>query len=61
MHELIEELREPFSGRRRTVIDLLLDDLSIAEISHQTGLAERTVYKTRQAARQILDRILANS
>ena len=60
LQELIEQLCEPFSGRRRAVIDHLLQGLSVAEVARQTGVAQRTVYKTRAAARQILEQILAN-
>jgi len=60
LQELIEQLCEPFGGRRRAVIDHLLQGLSVAEVARQTGVAQRTVYKTRAAARQILEQILAN-
>ena len=57
LQETIEELRGSFSQRRREIIDGLLKGLSVAEIAEQTGMAERTVYKTRQAVREILERM----
>jgi DNA-directed RNA polymerase specialized sigma24 family protein len=59
LQELISELREPFSDRRRPVIDGLLAGHSVADIAAQTGMAERTVYKTRQALKDMLDRMVA--
>ncbi len=61
LQDLIEQLCEPFGGRRRTIIDYLLQGLSVAEVARQTGVAERTVYKTRSAAREILEQMLARS
>ena len=59
LQELIAELREPFGQRRQAAIDGLLNGLSVAEIAAQTGMAERTVYKTRQAVKEILERLAA--
>ncbi len=57
LQETIEELRGSFSQRRRAIIDGLLQGRSVSEIAQQTGMAERTVYKTRQAVREILERM----
>ncbi len=59
LQELIQELRAPFGQQRQAVIDDLLKGLSVAEVARRTGLAERTVYKTRQAVKEILEHMLA--
>ncbi len=58
--ELILQLHDTFGPRRRVVIDGLLEGLSVAQIAEKTGLAERTVYKTRQGIKEILERMAAD-
>lgn len=58
LQELIERLLAPFSGRRRRIVQLILEGCSIGEIAEQVGTTERTIYSTRQAAAKILDRVL---
>ena len=57
MQELIQRIREPFGEHRQAIIDGLLEGLTVREISQRTGMAERTIYKTRQALREILERM----
>ena len=61
LHEQIEELLEPFSSQRREVLKGLLQGLSAEEVARQAGVSRRTVYRTRKAAREILEQILAAS
>ncbi len=60
LQELIEQIRELFGGRRAVILDYLLQGFSVAEIAEETGAAERTVYKTRAAVRQVLEQMLAD-
>jgi len=61
LSDLVQQLLEPFSPRRRKIIEHLLQDAPIPEIARQVGTSERTVYKTRQAAMQILEEVLGAS
>jgi RNA polymerase sigma factor (sigma-70 family) len=58
LQELIEQLLEPFSERRRRIIQCMLQGVPVSEIAALAGTSERTVYKTRQAVVQILERII---
>jgi DNA-directed RNA polymerase specialized sigma24 family protein len=57
--ELVDRLLEPFSARRRRIIELILEDRPIHQIAADVGSAERTVYNTRKAAAKILEQVLA--
>jgi len=58
VEEAIRHLRESFDNeKRRSMIDCLLQGMSVAETARQVGRAERTVYKTRDAARQLLEKM----
>jgi len=58
LNELVEQLLEAFSPRRRTIVEHLLQNVPIVEIARRVGTCERTVYKTRQAAMRILEELL---
>jgi len=58
--ELIERLLEPFSDRRRRIIELILEGCPVGEIAKEVGSTERTVYNTRRAAAKILEQVLAS-
>jgi RNA polymerase sigma-70 factor (ECF subfamily) len=57
--ELIDRLLEPFSERRRRIIQLILEGSPVGEIAKEVGSTERTVYNTRRAAAKILEQVLA--
>jgi DNA-directed RNA polymerase specialized sigma24 family protein len=57
--ELIGRLLEPFSDRRRRMIELILEGQPVGEIATQVGATQRTVYNTRRAAAKILEQVLA--
>ena len=61
LDEVTEELLKPFSPLRRRIIKSLLQGLPIAEVASRAETSERTVYKTRQAAMLVLERILKAS
>ena len=54
-HELVEQLMEHFSQRRRTIIEHFLGGLSVAAIAHRMDISKRTVYRARQAALEMLE------
>jgi RNA polymerase sigma-70 factor, ECF subfamily len=58
--ELIERLLEPFSDRRRRIIQLILEGCPVGQIAKEVGSTERTVYNTRRAAAKILEQVLAS-
>jgi len=57
--ELIGRLLEPFSDRRRRIVELILEGQPVGEIAVQVGATQRTVYNTRRAAAKILQQLLA--
>lgn len=58
--ELIDRLLEPFSDRRRRIIQLILEGSPVGQIAKEVGSTERTVYNTRRAAAKILEQVLAS-
>ena len=58
--ELVDRLLEPFSPRRRRIIELILEGQGVGQIAQQVGATERTVYNTRRAAAKILEQVLAS-
>ena len=58
--ELIDRLLEPFSERRRRIIQLILEGCPVGQIAKEVGSTERTVYNTRRAAARILEQVLAS-
>jgi len=58
--ELIDRLLEPFSERRRQIIQLILEGCPVGQIAKEVGSTERTVYNTRRAAAKILEQVLAS-
>ena len=59
--ELVDQLLEPFSERRRQIIKLILEGHGVSEIAREVGTTERTVYSTRLAAGKILEQVLKSS
>jgi DNA-directed RNA polymerase specialized sigma24 family protein len=57
--ELIDHLLEPFSERRRKILELILAGEPVGQIAADVGTTERTVYNTRKAAAKILEQVLA--
>jgi RNA polymerase sigma-70 factor, ECF subfamily len=57
--ELVERLLEPFSERRRKIIELILEGEPVGHIATQLGTTERTVYNTRRAAAKMLGQVMA--
>jgi RNA polymerase sigma factor (sigma-70 family) len=57
--ELVDRLLEPFTPRRRRIIELILEGEAVGQIAQQVGATERTVYNTRRAAAKILEQVLA--
>jgi eukaryotic-like serine/threonine-protein kinase len=57
--ELVDRLLEPFSPRRRRIIELILEGQPVGQIAAQVGATERTVYNTRRAAAKILEQVLS--
>jgi len=57
VEELIDKLLEPFSERRQQILRLILEGTPVKEIAAEVGTTERTVYNTRLAAAEILERI----
>jgi RNA polymerase sigma-70 factor (ECF subfamily) len=59
LKELVEQLVQSFeSKRRQQILRLLLEGQPISEIASQLDISERTVYKTREAAMQVLSGVL---
>src|SRR4051812_28751710 len=58
--ELVDRLLEPFSDRRRKIIELILEGRPVGEIATELGTTERTVYNTRKAAAKILEQVLTS-
>ncbi|HEV2971653.1 MAG TPA: ECF-type sigma factor [Pirellulales bacterium] len=56
--DLVEQLLEPFSDRRRRIIELILAGQPVREIAAEVGATERTVFNTRLAAARILEQVL---
>ena len=52
--ELISQLLEQFSPKRRAILELLLQGYRGREVADQVGVSERTVYSTRKAAEEVL-------
>ena len=61
LQELVEQLLGPFSARRRETIKYLLEDVPLDEIAKRVGSSMRTIFRTRDAAMEILAEILARS
>jgi len=59
LEDLIQRLLEPFSERRRRILEGILAGQPVNQIALQVGTSERTVLNTRLAAAKILERILA--
>jgi DNA-directed RNA polymerase specialized sigma24 family protein len=59
LEDLIEHLLEPFSERRRRILEGILAGQPVNKIALEVGASERTVFNTRQAAAKILEQILA--
>ena len=57
--DLVERLLEPFSDRRRRIIELILAGETVGRIAAEVGASERTVFNTRLAAAKILEQVLA--
>jgi len=60
LKELVNRLLEPFSERRRRILELILEGQPVGEIAAQVGTTEQTVYNTRKAAAKILEQVLAS-
>jgi DNA-directed RNA polymerase specialized sigma24 family protein len=58
--DLVERLLEPFSDRRRKIIELILAGMPVRQIASDVGATERTVFNTRMAAAKILEQVLAD-
>lgn len=58
--ELTDQLLEPFSQRRKQILMMILEGAAVKDIARDVGTTERTVYNTRQAAAEILERIDSN-
>ena len=54
-----EHLLEQFSGRRRRILEMILEGFGVKEIAEQLDTTERTVYNTRQAAAKVLQQMLS--
>lgn len=59
LSDLVERLLEPFSDRRRRIIEQILAGHAVREIAAEVGATERTVFNTRVAAAKILEQVLA--
>jgi RNA polymerase sigma-70 factor, ECF subfamily len=59
VNELVERLKQPFSERRRRILELMLEGRPVGDIAKDVGSTERTVYNTRKAAAKILGQVLA--
>ncbi len=59
LEDLIQRLLEPFSDRRRRILEGILAGQKVNQIALQVGTSERTVLNTRLAAAKILEQILA--
>jgi RNA polymerase sigma-70 factor, ECF subfamily len=57
--DLVERLLEPFSNRRRRIIELILAGQPVRQIAADVGATERTVFNTRMAAAKILEQVLS--
>ncbi|MCA9265902.1 MAG: helix-turn-helix domain-containing protein [Planctomycetales bacterium] len=57
--DLVDELLGSFSDRRRRIIELFMQDYGTSEIAREVGTTERTVYNTRKAAAEILQRLMS--
>jgi len=60
LQEAKEQLLAPFSRRRREIIEDLLAGESVAEIARRRRTSETTIYNTRQAAIQVIERMQAD-
>ena len=59
LRDLVENLLAAFSDRRRRIIELVLEGHPVHTIAAALKISERTVYDTRQAAAEILERLKA--
>ena len=56
LEDLVQRLLEPFSDRRRRILEGILAGQPVNQIALQVGTSERTVFNTRLAAARILSR-----
>jgi DNA-directed RNA polymerase specialized sigma24 family protein len=59
LEDMVQRLLEPFSDRRRRILEGILAGQPVNQIAVQVGSSERTVLNTRLAAARILEQILA--
>ena len=59
LQEVIQQLLDQFDGRRQETIECLLREVPVEQIAKRTGSSKRTVYRIRQTALHVLERILA--
>jgi len=53
MDQIIDDILDWFSPRRRRIVELILEGRPVAEVALRTQASERTVFRTRQAARRL--------
>lgn len=58
LKDLVDRLLSKFPGRRRRILEMILDDYRVKDIAQELGIAERTVYNTRQQAVATLNELL---
>lgn len=58
LNDLVDQLLNCFSGRRRAIIERLLEDRGTGEIARELGISEKTVYRTRLQAIDSLTELL---
>jgi RNA polymerase sigma factor (sigma-70 family) len=58
LNDLVEQLLSKFPGRRRRILEMVLEGYRVNEIARELGIAERTVYNTRQRAMATLRELL---
>lgn len=58
LQEIITELLKKFPERRRQILERLIAGHGVSEIAQELGTSERTIYNTRIAAAELLDRLL---
>jgi RNA polymerase sigma factor (sigma-70 family) len=59
LDDLVNQLLHLFSGRRRQIVELILQDYKTGEIAQMVSVSERTVYDTRQRAMASLQELLS--
>ena len=58
LEEMVSLLLDGFTGRRRQIVQLLLEGCGTGEIARSLGTSERTVYVTRQLAATHLKKLV---